>query len=45
MNFFHLLDLAVLVVERQPGLDFPFQLILTEEHGSDVNHIGIRDSE
>lgn len=45
MDFFHLFDLAVLVVERQPGLDFPFQFILTEEHGSDVNQIRIRDSE
>lgn len=45
MDFFHLFDLAVLVVERQPGLDFSFQFILTEEHSSDINHIRIRDPE
>ena len=45
MEFFHFVDLAVFVVEGEPGFDFPFQFVLTQEHGSGVDYVGIGDSE
>lgn len=41
----HLVHLTVFVVERQSGLNLPFQLVLTQKHRSFVNYEGVSDSE
>lgn len=43
--FFHLFDLAVFIIERKHGFDFPFELVLTEKHGGDVDYVSIGNSE